>query len=166
MTTIPDILRRVIDVAGLTVVAAPEESPPFPVEAVAVEEDTYLVLSSDHRLRVPEEHPLRIVDSAFNVKPEEPGRVLVRRGSPLRLLAVVHDLKRQPSCREEWVKSAFLEILQLARRRQIHSLGLPLLGTVHGRLKAEHILLLLEQALADGLPRSLRRLWIVVPAEI
>ncbi len=146
---------------GIEVVESPVGSPPFPVDARAVEEDTYLVLSADPAFRESSEHPLRVIDSAFSATPEEPGSVVVRHGPPLRFLAVVHDLQKEPSCREEWVKQAFAEIFRLARIRQLRSLGLPLLGTLHGKLKRERSLAILEEALRKNLPRGLNRLWLI-----
>ncbi|MGB6363143.1 MAG: hypothetical protein WBG64_10790, partial [Thermoanaerobaculia bacterium] len=72
---------------GVRLVAAPAAQPPFPVDAVVVEEDTYLVLSAETDLRIPGEHPLRVMTAAHELEPELPGSVLVRSGQPLELAA-------------------------------------------------------------------------------
>ncbi len=149
----------------LLIVPSPENRPPFPVDALAREEDTYLVLSADSELRPAAEHPIRLMTALHDAVPEPPGSVVVRPGSPLRLLAVVHDLGREPSWREEWVGQALTGVLRECEARGLASLGLPLLGCVHGHLAVERSVELLRQTVRQIAPTILRRVWLMVSSE-
>ncbi|MCP4662151.1 MAG: hypothetical protein GY856_42655 [bacterium] len=148
---------------GVRVVAAPPQLPPFAVEAVAAEEDTYLVLSAPAQVREPIEHPIRVMTAVLDAVGADPGSVVVRNGRPLRFLAVVHDLSEEPSWREEWVASAVDGILREARRLRLRSIGLPLLATRHGKLERDRFMVLLREALQRARPGTLERLWLIVP---
>ncbi len=87
--------------------------------------------------------------------------MLARGGCPLRLHAVVHDLRREPSWREEWVTSALEAILRECKRRSFDSLALEPLGAVHGRLAPERFVDLLEGALTAAPAATVRRIWLV-----
>lgn len=149
-------------VGGVRLVAAPPDQPPFPVEAIVAEEDTYLVLSAKIDLRVPAEHPLRVMTAAHESEAARPGSVVVRTGSPLKLMAVVHDLSREPSCEEEWVISALEQIILQTERLRLRSVALPLLGSVQGVLEPDHCAELLWAVLVAREPETLERIWLVV----
>jgi hypothetical protein len=134
--------------------------PPFPVEAVVIEEDTYLVLSAETVVREPQEHPLQILHAVHQAEPVVPGAVVVQPGSPLRLLAVVHDLSAEPICREAWVVAALDAIVTEVDNRHICALGMPLLGSVHGRIERQRVLSLVAEALRPA-PASLKHLWLI-----
>lgn len=146
-------------------VAAPEDRPPFRVEARVYEEDTFLVLSAPAEIREPLEHPVRIFNALWEARPHPPGSVLVQQGRPLRLLAVVYDLSAEPICREEWLDAALGNLLSRVEERRLRSLALPLLGTGPGRLPVARSCALLRGALASRAPRCLSRLWLLTPAE-
>ena len=150
-------------VAGIRIVLAPTHKPPFPVEALVAEEDTFLVLSAQTDLTTRNEHPMRVWTAAHDAEPAPPGTVVVQNGYPLKLLAVVHDLDSEPTWNEEWVSKALAEVLRQADRLRLRSLGLPLLGTVHGRLSDERSLQLLWSVLDAGIPVTLERLWLLAP---
>jgi hypothetical protein len=143
--------------------ATPSDRQPFPIEAMAVEDDSYLVLGAERVVSEPAEHPLHLLHRAASVEPVMPGTVVVRDGPPLRLLAVVHHLERQPSWSEGWILEALDTVLELVRTRRVRSLGLQPLGTVHGRLPLTRFMGLLAHRLARSQPRALRYLWIAVP---
>lgn len=153
-----------ISLGSMDIVASTEESPPFPVEAVAVEEDTYLVLSAGSEVRDPNEPLVRVMTRVIETRPEKPGSVLVKGKSPLRLLAIVHDLNQDPSWREEWIVSAIDGIFQKAESLKLSSIALPFLGTNHGSLEKQRFVELLQSALKRILANHLKRLWLVVPA--
>ena len=147
----------------VAVVAAPESVPPFAVAAVVAEEDTYLVLSAGAEITGPDPARLRVFHEAYTAEPMEPGSVVVRTGTPLRLLAVVHDLSAVPTWREEWVDAALAAVMRETGRRRLRSLALPLLGRVHGDQSPEAFVRALWDALERAGPRSLERLWLVTP---
>jgi hypothetical protein len=150
-------------VGGVRLVVAPANQPPFPVDAVVAEEDTYLVLSAATDLQIPAEHPLRVLTAAHESEPEALGTVVVKSGQPLELLAVVHDLSKEPSCEEEWVIAALEETLRQTESLRLKSIALPLLGAVQGVLEPDHCAELLWAVLVAGDPETLERIWLVTP---
>ena len=132
---------------------------------MVAEEDTYLVLSADPEVREPEVARLRAFHEAYTAEPAEPGTVVVQGGSPLRLLAVVHDLSQDPTWREEWIAAALEAVLREADSRRVRTLAMPPLGRVHGSLPRERFVVLLRSALQTGAPRHLERILLVVPEE-
>lgn len=153
-----------ITVGSVDIVASPEDSPPFEIDAVASEEDTFLVLSADPTVRDPKEPLIRLMTRVIETQPEKPGSVVVKGKSPLRMLAIVHDLNKEPSWREEWIASALDGIFREAETRKLRSIALPFLGTLHGPLEKERFLALLKSSLQRISARHLKRLWLMVPA--
>jgi hypothetical protein len=147
---------------GVLVEVAPAERSPFPVDAVAVEDDTYSVLAADPMVREPADHPIRIWNALKDVDEAAPGSVIVRRGRPLKFLAVVHDLSREPTWKEEWVAAALAGVLDECEGRGLKSLGLAPLGSVHGKLPPVRFIELLRAAIGPR-PNVLERIWIVAP---
>jgi len=137
---------------------APPGEPPFPVDALVEEEDSYLSLSAEPALEMPGEHPVRVMTAAREAEEIEPGNVVVRDGAPLRLLAVVHRLHESPTWRERWIARAVENLCVEVERRQIRALGTPLLGTVHGKLSPQRSFELLAPLLAE---EGLQRVWVV-----
>ncbi|MEJ2725473.1 MAG: hypothetical protein P8175_12665 [Deltaproteobacteria bacterium] len=165
-TTLRVIQGRLIDetfIGPLRIVAAPTKAPPFHVDAFALEEDTFLVLSADAQVRDPKMPLTRIMTRLIDTKPATPGSVLVRGGRPLRFLAVVHDLNQEPSWKEEWITQALSRIFQAAERRELQAVALQMLGTVHGSLEKSRFVFLLRTAIEDALFHHLKRLWLIVP---
>lgn len=148
----------------LRVVAAPKDSPPFAVQAIAFEEDTFLVLSADPSVRDPKIPLVRIMTQLMETQPQTPGIVLVQGRSPFRFLAVIHDLNQDPSWKEEWIEATLSGIFEASEAREIRSLALPLLGTVHGTLERKRAIEMLVKALRERPLRHLKKLWLVVPA--
>ena len=104
------------------------------VEAIVVEDDTYHALCAEPVFEPVEDHPIRVLDAAHGSEPATPGDVVVRPGTPLRLLAIVHKLDEDPSWRESWIIAAYEAVVREIDGRRLGSVALPLLGTVHGRL--------------------------------
>ncbi|MGV8039059.1 MAG: hypothetical protein AB2L07_02950 [Thermoanaerobaculaceae bacterium] len=150
---------------GVEVLVVPEGVTPIALAAVVEEEDTYLVLSAEPRVRETAEPLGSALAAVRRAHPLPPGSVAMRRGKPMRLLAVVHDLARTPSWREAWIASALAGVLRITRRSQLHSLSLPILGAVHGRFDPERFVSLLRDALAAAEPSALERIWLRVPDE-
>ena len=152
-----------VTVGSVEIVAAPENRPPFEVDAVAVEEDTFLVMSADRRVQDPREPLIKIMTRVIETQPKRPGSVFVRGESPLRFLAVVHDLNEEPTWREEWITGALEAIFQEAERRGLRSIALPFLGTLHGSLDKARFLVLLRSVLEKITANHFKRVWLVVP---
>ena len=145
------------------IVAASEETPPFAVEAMAIEEDTWLIMSAEPEACDPEEHPIRIMTRLIEARPEKVGRVLISGGNPIRFLAIVHDVDQEPTCREEWVEAALKDIFLKTEQRSLKSLGLPFLGTLHGKLEEKRFVMLLSRVLLEMTFNHMRRLWLITP---
>jgi len=154
---------RKMSFGSVDIVAAPKNRPPFPVDAVAFEEDTFFVLSADPQVRDPHKHLMQVMTQVIETRAETSGSVLVKGKSPLRLIAIVHDLNQEPSWREEWIASALDGIFREAESRRIGSIALPFLGTLHGSLEKQRFLMLLRWALERISANHLKRLWLVVP---
>ena len=133
------------------------------VDAVALEEDTFLVLSADPTPHETHENTESLVRQVSTFEAQPPGRVLVTGKKPLQFLAIVHDFNQEPTCREKWVASALREIFHQAERHGTRRLALPMLGTVHGSLTPRRFVDLFEAALAESNSEHLERIWVVVP---
>lgn len=145
------------------VVQAPRASAPFSIQAIAVEEDTSLVLSADIEIRDPQQHPIRLMTALYAHQPRPPGSIVSKKACPMHLMAIVHDFDQQPSCRDEWITSCLDEIFNFCSRRKITALGLEPLGTQHGRITQTHFQQLLRHSMLANPPSSLRRLWLIGP---
>ena len=153
-----------VSLGSVRIVATPKDRPPFPVDAVAFEEDTFLIMTADPEVRDPNEPLVRLMTRVIETPPEKPGSVLVKGKRPLHLLAIVHDLNQEPSWKEEWIVSALDGIFREAESRRLKSIALPFLGTLHGSLEKERFVVLLKCALERMSAKYLKRLWLVVPA--
>ncbi len=58
------------------IMAAPEETPPFQIDAMVFEEDTWLVMSASPTVCESDIHPIRLMTDVMNAEPETVGRVL------------------------------------------------------------------------------------------
>ena len=150
-------------IGPVSITAAPIDRPPFKIDAVAAEEDTFLVLSANPEVRDPGESMVRVMTQVIETKPTKPGSVLMRDGDPMRLLAIVHDLNQEPSWREEWIVSALDGIFLIAESQGISSIALPFLGTLHGSLEKQRFIVLLCNVLGRITTVNLKRIWLVVP---
>ena len=155
-----------MDETSIRIVAAPPGTTPhFEVEAVVIEDDTYLVLGADPVAKASNESARESLSRATAAQALEPGTVVVKSGDPLRLHAVVHDLSREPSWTEEWVASALKEVVRSADEREIRSLSMPLLGTLYGTLNPRKCVELIRDALAQTTLNYLANIWIVTPPD-
>lgn len=164
LSLISDDYGRAGRLGRVHVVVAPEHMPPFPVDALAVEEDTHLLLSSDGDIEEPEEEIGELVALASHKPANAPGSVLVRKTKPLQFLAIVHDIDCQPTWREEWIASAINAVIEEAEWRRLASVGLPLIGTRHGNVEMRRVALWLGRCLSRTSFRYLTRVWVIAPA--
>jgi len=133
---------------------------PFAVSVFACEEDTSLILSTDARVQFLEGHPIRVMTALIEDLVFAPGTVLPRRGSPVRLFAVVHDLEREPSTCDEWISQALNSVLLFCRKHAVVSLGLGPLGAVHGKRSTTSFIEALKRQLCTEPVPALRNVWI------
>ena len=117
--------------------------------AIVREEDVQLILCAAAELRPVPEGLAEIERTAVDARRHEPGSVVVRAGRPLSMLAIIHDVDREPSCREEWILAATRAVFREAQWRGLTVIAMPLLGTVHGGLTAEQGLELLAAVLGE-----------------
>ncbi len=160
---IPGGLHRAAEYGPIRIVAAPEEAPPFSVDAMTYEEDTFLIMSADPEEVPPDIHPIRLMAELESFEPKKIGSVVVKKGTPLKLLAVVHDVNQEPTCRGKWVEKALHGVFREVERRGIQSLAIPPLATRHGRLPCSRFAQLLGRVLAQNEFNSLKKLWIIAP---
>ncbi len=154
---------RRTQIGALTIVASLEKDPPFEVDAIAVEEDTFLVLSTDRRVSEISEPLIKIMTKVINTRPRRPGSVIVQEKTPLRLLAVIHDLNEEPTWWEDWVTRALKGIFHEAEMRKLRSIGIPFLGTLHGTMERGRFLALLRSSIESVSLHHLKQIWLVVP---
>lgn len=163
LSLISDEYGRAGRLGRVHVVVAPEDAPPFTVDAIAVEEDTHLLLSSEGDIEEPEEAYGDLVAAAAERSPNTPGSVLVKRSEPLQFLAIVHDIDCDPTWREEWIASAINGIVEEAEWRCLEAIGLPLIGTRHGNIEIRRVALWLGRCLSRSTFRYLKRIWVIAP---
>ena len=128
----------------VSIVVGPDSLSSQSVDVRVFEEDTHLVLTVDPVMRYMEEHPIRLMTSVLEAKPGKPGSIVTNRAS---WYAVIHDLDADPTCRREWIAKAYQAALTLAEKKMIPRLGLPLLGSVHGKILAAESLEMLINAM-------------------
>ena len=151
---------------GINVIAAPREERPFRVDAMVFEEDTWLVMSAEPRVCQPEIHPVRLMTELIEARPEIPGHILIRQGSPMRFLAIVHDFNREPTWKEEWISQALMEIFRESEKMNMRTIGIPLLCTRHGNLDSDRFLLLIMYAIERTSFEFLKRLWLITDQRV
>lgn len=164
LSLISDEYGRAGRLGPVHVVVAPEDAPPFPVDAIAVEEDTHLLLSSDGVVEEPDEEFDELIAAAGEKSTITPGCVLVRKDDPLRLLAIVHDIDCEPTWQEEWIASAINGVIEESEWRRLESVAVPLIGTRHGNVETRRVALWLGRCLSRTAFRFLKRVWVIAPA--
>ena len=160
---IPGGLQRKISFAPVSIIVAPENSAPFDVEALVFEEDTWLVMSANPTICEPEVHPIRLMTDLIETEPEPVGSVLVKNGQPMRFLAIVHDVNQEPTWREAWIERALHSVFREVEQRKISAIGLPLLGTRHGRLEKPRFAVILGRVLNKTTFTHLKKIWLIIP---
>lgn len=161
-----DLSRFQADFAKVTIAVAPDDFPPFPVDAVIEEQDTALVLGEPGEIRDPGPRPSWFLANKLESQQTvQPGGVLIRPGKPRRMLAIVHDLDEDPSWRIEWVAQALGNMLALAEPSGIKAVRLPILGAKHGRMSAERFIAILRDVLRHSRKHGLKNIWLCAPAK-
>ena len=123
------------------------------------------VSSAPNELPTVAEPAIRVMTAALDVEPCDVGSVVVRRGTPHRLLAIVHDFDAEPSCDVDAVRRALSSALVASASLGARSLALPLLGTAARALSLEASSVLVAEAVEAGATDHLHRVWLVVSEE-
>ncbi len=163
LRVIPGGMAEERRIGGVSIQLAALEALAPALDAVVVEEDTSLVLGAELTIREPAEDFSELQRELAEFTPPQPGSVLLRKGRQLELLAIVHDLEHTPSWRREWIAAAVDRVLDLAQQRQLKTLAMPLLGSVHGRFPAAQFLTLLRDTLERRRPAFPQTLWLAMP---
>lgn len=141
----------------LQIIAEVSQKPSFEADFEVFEEDLFLVLSAPCVIPDVQQHPVRVMTEVLDAKPRALGEI-VRSGR--RLLAVVHDLSRDPTTTEQSVSEALFAALRLADREKASALRLPLLGSLHGPISEKRSIDLILQAISGLALPNLKRLGI------
>lgn len=163
LTLIKGGLQSEMEIGRLLIVASPEYSPPFDVDAIAYEEDTFLIMSADKKIRDPDKNMMTLMTNLIEIDPEPLGSVKVVSGKPLKFLAIIHDVDREPTWKEEWVENSLREIFLKIEKRKLSSFALPILGTLYGTIEIKCFIKLLKKIIAKTPIKSLKCLWLIVP---
>jgi hypothetical protein len=136
---------------------------PRRIDAAVFEEDTYLVLSADPAPKPTRHEPRKVLRQLDDTFPKQLGSVVISSGqTPVKLLAVIHDLDREPSLVEPSVGQVLIRILTEADERGCKVLALPILGRVHGSIDVDRFADALRSAIVQVRPRRVESLWLTL----
>jgi len=152
------------ELAGIHIVVAPLQLPPFAVTAEVIEQDTARVLDEDLILLEPDETLGQLVREMATEPTLTPGSVWVTGSRPIRIQAIIHELDRQPTWREEYIREAWRGIVACCEEWAIDSLALPLLGTRLCAMDRRLSVRLLRELILESSPACLQRIWLRCPA--
>ena len=160
-----DIEQSQVIINGVAVIVIADSLAPGDVAAVVEEQDTALVLGKPTKITVNEEQPSWVLANKLESQDElDPGSVIIRDNKIIKLLAVVHDLAKEPSWKAEWIEQALNNVFNISNSYGIRTIKLPILGAQHGRYPMEDFISLLAQRI-DHHPASFEKIWLVVPKE-
>lgn len=145
------------------IVQSQKDSPPFEINAIVIEQDTFLVSDAEAKVKYDGKSIKQLVSEAKTKLPLSVGTVLVRGKSPVKLITIIYDYDEAVPCREGWVKDALSKIIVESEKRKYQNIGLPPLGNLHGTITIEQFIHLLNSTLAQVSPKYLRRLWLIIP---
>ncbi len=156
-------LSRVVHIGMVSIQIGPQQRPPFQVSAIVVEQDTAMVLDDDTTITSPLDSLERLREEVERFREPELGSVVIQRGKPRKLYAIIHDLEQDPTWREEWIISAICTLFNEAERLHLTDLAMPLLGTRFGKLSPQRFIELLCNHLQRSPPPHPLKLWLIAP---
>jgi len=159
-------LQKSLIFKGIKLIAAPRKCLPVKIDALVFEEDAFLIMSDKPEHIPPSKHPIRLMNEIANFKPEIPGSVVVKGKNPIRILAVVHDVNQEPTWKEKWIEKALCSVFKKCEVLKIKTLGLPMLGTKHGRLNHQRFSRLLASSLQSCEFKNLNQIWLISPVPV
>lgn len=151
---------------GIKLIAAPRKCPPAKIDALVFEEDAFLIISDEPEYIPPPKHPIRLMSDIANFKPQVPGTVVIKGENPIRMLAVVHDVNQDPTWKEEWIEKAVCSVFQKAEILKLRTLGLPMIGTKHGKLTYQNFSKIFARALRTCVFKYLKLIWLIIPVPV
>ncbi len=122
-----------------------------------------MVLDDEAIIQAPVESLQQLREEVERFREPEPGRVVIQRGRPRRIYAIVHDLEQEPTWREEWIKAAIENLFSEIERLHLNDLSMPLLGTRFGNLSIQRFIELLCTTLQQFPPEKPLKLWLIAP---
>jgi hypothetical protein len=147
---------------NVEIVIALQNKRPFHIDALVVEKDRYQVLSGEQKeLNEDGVDGSKIEKDAQEITPKQPGDCIVSGENPIRFNAIIHDLDQTPTWKEEWIAKALANIFHEISQRQISSIGLPVLGSVHGNLSTSKFAAIFNIALKEATIAHPLKVWIM-----
>ncbi len=153
-----------VRLGDLAVVAAPRHHPPFSCQAFVHEQDTNLLLGEQTTLRDPGKPAWYLANILEEAPTSALGSVIIRGQAPVHLLAIIHDIEKNPTCQQAHITTAYQNIWHIAQQTGLSTIGMPLLGTVHGKLPVDVALSLFRSSLESHQHDKLQHIWLIWPA--
>jgi hypothetical protein len=156
-------LLNIINIGPVEVTIAPPDFPPYEFEAFVEEQDNSLLLGLEPMIREPREQPDSLVEPMISELTKKPGDVIVKKTTPLKLLAIIHDLELRTTWKTEWIEEALKQIFCIIEDRKIKNIAMPMLGTIHGSLEYEEFVSLFRAALPSDTSCYPEKIWLIAP---
>ena len=150
-------------IGPIEITVAPPEDPPYGVDVIVEEQDTCLLLGGTHIIRDTEDGYNALIGKMQRQTSFVPGQVIVKLTTPMRLIAIVYEIGRQPVSRQEWIVTALEKIFQEIEIHQARYLAMPLLGVAHSHYPDTDFLELLCSVLPALQANYPEKLWLVTP---
>lgn len=128
--------------------------PPFAIELMVYEEDTWRVLSAGNHIRDIREPLSELQEKVLEQQAHRLGELIVK-GS--RAFAILYDLDRPVPFCDEAVTEVLTALAGHVQATGLSSIGMQPLGHVHGPLSRQASVRRIEDS---GWPGSLNRIWI------
>lgn len=155
--------NHTVKVGSIEVYAAPREYPPFTCQALVQEQDTNLLLGDQQTVIEPEQPAWYLANTLERDQPVyRPGDVVMKRGQPMQLMAIVHDIEQEPTTNLETIRLAWQNVMQITAQKNISHLGVPALGSVHGKIACIDSLQALAEVVRSQAPDCLQKIWIIL----
>lgn len=150
---------------GRAIFIRPATHMPRRADVRVVEQDSWLLLGEQSRLRE-DERPAWVQANQLESAPSyRPGTVVARAGQPVQLMMIIYDLEQQPICKPQWVKRALSAVLEYAHDHELSCLQVPLPGYYHGGLTVEAAFALFQAALREHCRKDPVTIMLALPEE-
>ena len=111
------------------IVISPVGQPPFAVELMVFEEDTWMVLSAGNFARSVRQDTHAVIEEMNAFETRQPGELVIKGN---RAYAIVHDLDQGAGSRVAWIDLALDRLFTHCRTTGTQCLAMQPLGCVHG----------------------------------